>query len=278
MLADGMIHPVVLIGAGPGDPDLLTLRALKRLQAADVLIYDRLIGPQILDMAPLEAERIFVGKRRAQHAVQQQAIHELLVQHARAGKRVVRIKGGDPIIFGRGGEEMEALAHAGVPFEVVPGVTAAAGCAAFAAIPLTHRDHARSLVLLTGHTKDGKLELPWQALTGPMQTLAIYMGLKTLDQLCHGLIAHGLAAETPAAVIENGTLLHQVERVGSLASLPDLCAGWQPLGPCLVLVGSVVDLHAGLQRWNVTAPSASQDPLCRLRAEVAALGLDQALP
>jgi uroporphyrin-III C-methyltransferase/precorrin-2 dehydrogenase/sirohydrochlorin ferrochelatase len=238
---------VYLVGAGPGAADLLTLRALHHLEQADVVVYDRLVGPDILELVPPQTERIFVGKMRARHMLPQSGINRLLIDLARAGKRVVRLKGGDPFIFGRGGEELEALAEAGVPFEVVPGVTAALGCAAHAWVPLTHRDHAQTLLFVTGHTKDGEVELDWPALVRPDQTIVVYMGANAVAGLCAKLVAHGLDAETPVALIENGTYRHQRTITGSLATLPDLVPGQPPLlGPALIVIGRVVGLRARL--------------------------------
>jgi uroporphyrin-III C-methyltransferase/precorrin-2 dehydrogenase/sirohydrochlorin ferrochelatase len=238
---------VYLVGAGPGAADLLTLRALRQLEQADVVVYDRLVGADILELVPARAERIFVGKMRARHMLPQSGINQLLIDLARAGRRVVRLKGGVPFIFGRGGEELEALAAAGVPFEVVPGITAALGCAAHAGLPLTHRDHAQTLLFVTGHTKDGEVELDWPALVRPHQTIVVYMGAKAVASLCQRLIAHGLDATTPIALIENGTYRHQRTITGSLATLPGLLPCHPPLlGPALIVIGAVVGLRARL--------------------------------
>jgi uroporphyrin-III C-methyltransferase / precorrin-2 dehydrogenase / sirohydrochlorin ferrochelatase len=233
---------VWLVGAGPGAADLLTLRALRMIRAADVVVHDRLVGQGVLDLVPEHVERIFVGKMRDRHVCPQAGINRLLVELAQAGKRVLRLKGGDPFIFGRGGEELEALAAAGIPFEVVPGVTAATGCAAYAGIPLTHRDHAQTLVFVTGHTKDGEPDLDWPALARPGQTLVVYMGIRALAGLCRRLIEHGLPAATPAAVIENGTFDHQRIVGGTLATLPQRVPDLRLAGPSLVIVGEVVAL------------------------------------
>ena len=233
---------VYLIGAGPGDPELMTLKAARLLGEADVVLYDRLVGEGVLAFARPDAERIFVGKRRAHHHMRQVEIHELMVRRATRGQIVARLKGGDPMIFGRGGEEVEALIEAGVAFEVVPGVTAAAGCAAEYALPLTHRDHAQSLTLVTGHTKDGEPHLDWPSLCRPGQTLAFYMGHTALEKLCAKLVAHGLRPDLPATLIENGTLPESRRHAGTLATLPRIVAGLSFDGPALLLVGEVVGL------------------------------------
>ncbi len=248
---------VYLVGAGPGAADLLTLRALRLIQQADVVVYDRLIGPDVLELVPSRTERIFVGKMRARHVLPQSGINQLLIARARAGKRVVRLKGGDPFVFGRGGEELEALAEAGVAFEVVPGVTAALGCAAHAGVPLTHRDHAQTLLFVTGHTKDGEVELDWPALVRPHQTIVVYMGAKAVAGLCAKLIDHGLDPATPAALIENGTYQHQRTIAGSIANLPGLVPDRQLLGPALIVIGQVVGLRARLA-WLVERCTADQ--------------------
>jgi uroporphyrin-III C-methyltransferase/precorrin-2 dehydrogenase/sirohydrochlorin ferrochelatase len=231
-----MVH---LVGAGPGDPELLTIKALRLLERADVVVHDRLVSEGILALARPEAERVYAGKERNRHVMRQTEINALLVRRARLGQRVVRLKGGDPLIFGRGGEEIEALLEAGVPFEIVPGVTAAAGCAASAVIPLTHRDRAQTLVIATGHTRDGEPDLNWRALCAPRQTLVFYMGHKALGRLCARLIEHGLDGHLPAALVENGTLPHQRVVRGTLSTLPSLVEAIQLRGPALVIVGAV---------------------------------------
>ncbi|GHB23634.1 hypothetical protein GCM10009038_23150 [Salinicola rhizosphaerae] len=243
---------VALVGAGPGDPELLTLKALKRLQRADVVIHDRLVSAEILALANPEARRLYVGKARSRHSVPQEGINQALVDWARAGLDVVRLKGGDPFIFGRGGEELEALVEAGIEFEVVPGITAASGCAAYAGVPLTHRDHAQSVRFVTGHLKNGSCDLDWSTLAAGGQTLVFYMGLGALELIRAELMAHGMAFDTPLALIEQGTTANQRVHLGSLQTLPPSLAERAPQPPTLIVVGSVVRLAETLDWFRPT--------------------------
>ncbi|MWD28603.1 uroporphyrinogen-III C-methyltransferase [Aquicoccus sp. SCR17] len=234
---------VYLVGAGPGDPDLLTFRALRLMQRADVVLYDRLIGPEILSLVRRDAERIYVGKRSRDHVMKQEDISDLLVRLAQEGKRVLRLKGGDPFIFGRGGEEIARLAGAGIGFQVVPGVTAAAGCGAYAGIPLTHRDHAQSALFVTAHGKDGVLDLDWEVLIRPAQTVAVYMGLGNLPVLVAGFLRHGVSDETPIAVVENGTLETQKVVTGTFRDIVAKVEADGIKGPAVIIIGTVVRLR-----------------------------------
>ena len=239
---------VYLVGAGPGDPELLTLKALRLMQQADVVIYDRLVSAPILELCRRDAEKVYVGKARSNHAVPQEGINALLVKYAQAGKRVCRLKGGDPFIFGRGGEEIQELYEAGVSFQVVPGITAASGCSAYAGIPLTHRDYAQSVRFLTGHLKEGSPELPWSELVYEHQTLVLYMGLVGLESICEKLIAHGQRADMPVALISKGTTPEQKVVVGTLADIASKVAQHHIQAPTLTIIGEVVNLREQL-KW-----------------------------
>lgn len=243
---------VYLIGAGPGDPELLTFKALRLLQQADVIVYDRLVSIDVLDMARRDAEKIYVGKQRDNHSLPQESINQLLIDLALAGKRVARLKGGDPFIFGRGGEEIESFIQLGISFQVVPGITAAAGCASYAGIPLTHRDHAQSCTFVTGHLKDGSINLDWQQLSRPNQTVVIYMGLAGLATICRSLMAHGCPADHPIAVIQQGTTRNQRVLTGTLVDMPKRVEQTEMEPPTLIIVGSVVTLHQQLD-WFQTS-------------------------
>ncbi|MDD1630591.1 MAG: siroheme synthase CysG [Methylococcaceae bacterium] len=234
---------VYLVGAGPGAPDLLTFRALRLMQQADVVVYDHLVSPEILDLARRDSEKIYVGKQREKHTLPQESINTLLADLAKAGKRVVRLKGGDPFIFGRGGEEIETLMQQGINFQVVPGITAASGCATYAGIPLTHRDHAQSCTFVTGHLKDNSINLNWTQLAAPNQTIVIYMGLVGLEKICQSLIAHGSPKNLPVALVQQGTTTHQRVITGTLETLPVIIAGLNIKPPTLIIIGTVVTLH-----------------------------------
>jgi uroporphyrin-III C-methyltransferase/precorrin-2 dehydrogenase/sirohydrochlorin ferrochelatase len=246
---------VAIVGAGPGDPDLLTLRALRLIQRADVVIYDKLVGPGVLDLARRDAERIYVGKSKGDHSKSQDEINALIAGQAQAGRRVVRLKGGDPFIFGRGGEELEYLRRRGISAEVVPGITAALGCAAAAGIPLTHRDHAQAVTFATGQGKDGEPELDWATLAQLKQTLVIYMGVGAAGRIAARLIEHGLDPATPVAVIENGTLPSQKAFYGRLSGLNWLVRQSDISGPALIVIGSVTALA------DAATPAIESEPV-----------------
>jgi uroporphyrin-III C-methyltransferase/precorrin-2 dehydrogenase/sirohydrochlorin ferrochelatase len=239
---------VYLVGGGPGDPDLLTFRALRLMQQADVVVYDRLVSKEVLDLVRRDAEKLYVGKERDYHSVPQEGINQMLVRLAREGKRVLRLKGGDPFIFGRGGEEIETLAAEGIPFQVVPGITAAAGCAAYSGIPLTHRDYSQAVVFVTGNLKDGTVNLNWKALAQPNQTVVFYMGLHGVPDICKGLTGEGMPATTPVALIQQGTTVNQRVYLSTLERLPELVQTRDIKPPTLIIVGEVVHLHDKL-RW-----------------------------
>ena len=241
---------VYLVGTGPGDPDLLTFRALRLMQQADVVLYDRLIGDGILNLVRRDAKRVYVGKLKNNHTVSQEEIGRMLIDLAQQGKRVLRLKGGDPFVFGRGGEEIEALSENGIAFQVVPGVTAANGCAAYAGIPLTHRDHAQACVFVTGHEKNGELHLNWKSLIQPRQTVVLYMGLSSLEAITRGFMSNGADPATPAAVIENGTRTGQRVITGTLESLLDETSLARVKSPALIIVGSVVSLREKLSWFD----------------------------
>ena len=248
---------VYLVGAGPGDPELLTLRAAALLAEADVVVYDALVSPEILARVAPDAERIYAGKERGNHSLPQEDINSLLVRLAKQDRRVIRLKGGDPYTFGRGAEEVETLAAHGIPFEVVPGITAAAGVSAYAGIPLTHRDHAQACVFVTGHLKDGSMNLDWAGLARPRQTVVIYMGLHGLPTLCAKLVEHGLPPDWPAAIVQRGTTPEQRTVCGTLATLPDLAARAALRAPTLIVVGAVVDLRDRLAWFEGGAPDSA---------------------
>lgn len=241
---------VYLVGGGPGDPDLLTFRALRLMQQADVVVYDRLVAKPVLEMVRRDAERIYVGKERDRHAMRQEEINELLAKLARDGKRVVRLKGGDPFIFGRGGEEIDTLAEQGVPFQVIPGITAASGCATYSGIPLTHRDYAQSVTFVTGHLKDGSMNLNWHQLAQPHQTIVFYMGLMGLPVIIEKLMEHGVSAQMPVALVQQGTTHLQRVFTGTLENILDVVEKEKPKPPTLIIVGKVVQLHEKLSWYK----------------------------
>jgi uroporphyrin-III C-methyltransferase len=254
-IAAGPGH-VTLVGAGPGDPELLTVKAANALRNATLVLYDNLVSKAVLELVPASADRVYVGKVSGHHSLSQTGIIELMVRLAKGGRRLVRLKGGDPYVFGRGGEEAQGLVEAGIPFDVIPGISAAQGAAAASGIPLTHRDHAEALVLATGHLRgegDARTpELDWAQLARPRQTVVIYMGVATLPVISAQLQAHGLAADTPAAIIERATLPGQRTVVGTLATLPDIARRYDVRAPALIMIGTVVSLHAQL-----AAPAAA---------------------
>ncbi len=245
---------VFLVGGGPGDPDLLTFRALRLMQQCDVCVYDKLVSPEVMELVRRDAELIYVGKSRDQHTLPQEEINELLARLALEGKRVLRLKGGDPFIFGRGGEEIETLMQRGVPFQVVPGITAANGVSTYAGIPLTHRDYAQACLFITGHLKEGTLDLDWTAMSRPRQTVVIYMGLVGLEKICEQLIVHGVSPDMPAAVVQQGTTQKQRVVVATLKDLAVKVKAAQIKAPCLTIIGEVVQLR---ERLNWFEPNAN---------------------
>ncbi|HMN70834.1 MAG TPA: siroheme synthase CysG [Rhodoblastus sp.] len=257
--AEGM-GEVYLVGAGPGDPDLLTFRALRLMQKAEVVLYDRLVDPAIVALARREAERIYVGKRPKDHPVPQEEISDMLIRLAKQGKRVLRLKGGDPFVFGRGGEEIERLAENRIPFQVCPGVTAAIGCSAYSGIPLTHRDHAQACVFVTAHSRHGLIDLDWATVIRPGQTVAVYMGLGHIEELMAAFMAHGAAPDLPAAIVDNGTRPNQRVVVGVLADLAGKARASHLRGPTIVIVGTVVRLREKLDwHWRPGAAAESNE-------------------
>ncbi|MBK1694851.1 uroporphyrinogen-III C-methyltransferase [Chromatium weissei] len=250
---------VYLVGAGPGDPDLLTFRALRLMQQADVVVYDRLVAEPILQMTRRDARRIYVGKERNHHAMRQEEINQLLADLAKDGHRVLRLKGGDPFIFGRGGEEIDTLAAEGVPFQVIPGITAASGCSAYAGIPLTHRDYAQSVIFVTGHLKDGTININWPALAQPNQTVVFYMGLIGLPIIVEQLLAHGVASTMPIALIQQGTTHQQRVYTGTLATILELVTADPPQPPTLLIVGEVVSLRDKLNWFTPPKHTSTTD-------------------
>jgi len=251
--ASSLPGTVYLVGSGPGDPELMTLKAARLVREADVIVYDHLGAENVLDLARPEAEKIYAGKEASNHALPQEEINVLLVRLAKEGKRVVRLKGGDPFIFGRGGEEIETLAEHGVPFEVVPGVTAASGCGSYAGIPLTHRDHSQICVFATGHLKDGSVNLDWKALARPNQTVVFYMGIGGADEICRQLMENGLPADHPAAVVQHGTSRRQRVLTATLGTLAAEINKSDIRPPALIIIGTVVTLQSRLAWFKPNA-------------------------
>lgn len=248
---------VSLVGAGPGDPELLTLKALKRLQQADVVVYDNLVGEGVLALIPAHVERIYVGKESSNHTVPQDEITLMLVQLAQRGRKVVRLKGGDPFVFGRGGEELATIAEAGIAAEVVPGITAALGASAYTGIPLTHRDHAQSCVFVTGHRKDGTYSLDWPMLARPNQTVVIYMGVGSLSGIVDELTGHGRSPQTPVALVRNATRPDQTTVAGTLETIVEVAATHNIQPPALIVIGEVVSLYQAAQEQTLRTATRS---------------------
>ncbi|MEY4592336.1 MAG: uroporphyrinogen-III C-methyltransferase [Pseudomonadota bacterium] len=251
--APGVMGKVSLVGAGPGDPELLTVKAARLIASAEALVYDHLVNEEVLTLARPDVKRVYVGKESSKHTLPQESINTLLVDLAKQGLRVVRLKGGDPFIFGRGGEELAELAKEGIPFEVVPGVTAAAGCAAYAGFPLTHRDFSQSVTFVTGHLRDNTVNLDWIALARPHQTVVFYMGVGAGKEIGKQLVAHGLPSDTPVAIVRNGTLADQVTVKTTLASLAETLVKHAIKPPALIVVGKVVDLQLDWFATSITS-------------------------
>lgn len=249
---------VALVGSGPGDPELLTLRAFRLIQEADIVVYDKLVSEAIMEMVPSETDRIFVGKTANDHTLPQEEINTLLVRLSKENKRVVRLKGGDPYIFGRGGEEIQVLLGADVPCRVVPGITAASGCATYAGIPLTHRDHAQSCTFVTGHLKSGNLVLPWENLARPNQTVVFYMGLQSIEVINRELQAHGMSGDTPAALVEQGTTPNQRVFIATLDTLQQKVEDKNIQTPTLIIIGTVVNAFSEQQKGNISTSNVIQ--------------------
>lgn len=249
---------VTLVGAGPGDWELLTLKAFRVLQSAEVVLYDHLVSDEVLRLVPASAQRIYVGKESSRHTMSQEKIGEAMIGLARQGRRVLRLKGGDGYIFGRGGEEAQALAAAGIPFEVIPGITSAQGASASCGIPLTHRDHSRTLIFATGHLRENhQVDLDWQMLARPRQTVVIYMGIGTLPIIVAQLLAHGLGPDTPAALIERATTAQERCLTGTIATLPQLAIAQHVQPPALIVIGHVVSLREVLESASIAGQGSA---------------------